>query len=172
MRCIVQRVLSASVTVDGALVSSIGPGLCVLVGIAETDTPKDFDSMAGKLVNLRLFDSLDGATPWALGVGQRTGEILLVSQFTLCHVLKGNKLDFHRAMKTERARKAFDDFVALVGGKYDRSKVKTGAFGEMMKVDIANDGPVTCVLDYPQTPPNPNALPSASQAPLGGEVEE
>jgi len=91
--------------------------------------------------------------------------------------LKGNKLDFHRAMKTERARKAFDDFVALVGGKYDRSKVKTGAFGEMMKVDIANDGPVTCVLDYPQTnPPNPNALPSGpapvSQAPLGGEVEE
>eukprot|EP00759_Apiculatamorpha_spiralis_P025156 PhF_6_TR28236/c0_g1_i1/m.41765/K07560/dtd, DTD1; D-tyrosyl-tRNA(Tyr) deacylase len=149
MRCVIQRVMNAAVTVEGSVVGAIGPGICVLVGIAETDTPKDLEWMANKLLNVRLFPSTDGKTGWALGVQGINGGVLLVSQFTLCHTLKGNKPDFHKAMKSDLARVCFDDFVKLVGSKYDPSKVQTGAFGEMMKVDIVNDGPVTLVLDYP-----------------------
>ena len=83
-----------------------------------------------------------------------------MSQFTLCHTLKGNKPDFHRAMKASTARAAFDDFVQLVGAKHDPKKVQTGAFGEKMVVDIAGDGPVTIILDSPDLSKQGGGLPA------------
>ncbi|KAL1933809.1 hypothetical protein VTP01DRAFT_7899 [Rhizomucor pusillus] len=146
MRAVLQRVTRASVTVDDKVVSSIGKGVCVLVGIGTDDTEKDMDYIINKILNIRVFDQ-DGAM-WKKGVKDLGLEVLCVSQFTLQgKTQKGNKPDFHMAMKTEDAKAMYTKFLEKMGKAYDPAKIKDGVFGAMMLVDIANDGPVTLQLD-------------------------
>ncbi|CAM8898904.1 unnamed protein product [Rhodiola kirilowii] len=147
MRAIVQRVVSASVEVDGRVVSQIGPGLLVLVGIHESDTESDADYMCRKVLNMRLFTNEANSKPWDQNVMQKNYEVLLVSQFTLYGVLKGNKPDFHVAMTPQKAKPFYESVVERFQKAYKEDVVKDGVFGAKMKVDLVNDGPVTMQLD-------------------------
>ncbi|KAI7899209.1 D-tyrosyl-tRNA deacylase [Cokeromyces recurvatus] len=146
MRAVIQRVTKASVTVDNKVISSIQKGLCVLLGIGTDDTEKDIDYMVNKILNIRVFNEND--IMWKKGVKDAGLELLCVSQFTLqAQTIKGNKPDFHRAMKSESAKEMYALFLEKLGKAYDPSKIKDGEFGAMMLVDISNDGPVTLELD-------------------------
>ena len=145
MRVLLQRVVEARVTVDGAVSGAIGRGLLVLAGVAEADTPEDRAWLARKIVQLRIFDDDAGVMNRSvLDVG---GDLLVVSQFTLhASTRKGNRPSYAAAARPEIAQPAFDAFVAelsLLLGK----PVPTGVFGAMMQVALVNDGPVTIWLD-------------------------
>ncbi|KAJ8658963.1 D-tyrosyl-tRNA(Tyr) deacylase [Lichtheimia ornata] len=147
MRAVLQRVTRASVTVDDKVVSSIQKGVCVLVGVGADDNERDIDTIVNKILNIRVFEDEQG-TMWKKGVKDLGLEVLCVSQFTLqAKTIKGNKPDFHRAMKTNDANALYQKFLTKMGDAYDPSKIKDGVFGAMMVVDIANDGPVTLQLD-------------------------
>ena len=146
MRAIIQRVNSASVSVSSQLISQIQKGLMVLVGIDRTDTKEDMDYIVKKIINTKVWDDSDNK-PWNASVKDKDYEILLVSQFTLYHKFKGNKLDFHCAMKTEEAKQFFADTVKQVKEQYKPENVCEGAFGEYMNVALENDGPVTVIVD-------------------------
>jgi len=144
MRAVVQRVLEASVQVDGETVASIGRGLLVLAGLHESDTEQDMDYIIGKLLGVRIFNDAGGIMN--LSVADTGGEILLVSQFTLYgDARKGKRPSYSSAMKPEMAREAFNAFVARCRSLYDRTK--SGVFGADMKVFLVNDGPVTILID-------------------------
>ena len=148
MRFIIQRVESASVTVSNELVSKIGPGLMILVGLTHDDKEEYFDHVTDKFLNLRLWDDSKGVR-WKESVKSQNFEILLVSQFTLYYIMKGNKPDFHQAMENDKAKLLFDKLVDCIKKKYDENKIKTGKFGEYMNVELINDGPVTLNWEYP-----------------------
>ncbi|KAI5795143.1 D-Tyr tRNAtyr deacylase-like domain-containing protein [Geopyxis carbonaria] len=158
MKAIVQRVLSASVTVDGRVVSSIANGLLVFAAVAPDDTPTDIDTVASRILKLKAFDALEnsGGGRWKASVLDLDYQILMVSQFTLlASTRKGNKPDFHGAcepalaegmykMLVERVREGYAKAKELEkdsGGVKDR--VQDGVFGAMMQVALVNDGPVT-----------------------------
>ncbi|KAG6548413.1 hypothetical protein Mapa_009899 [Marchantia paleacea] len=147
MRAVLQRVISARVEVEGRIVSQIGPGLLVLVGVLDSDTDVDAEYMCRKLLNTRIFANENSGKPWDQNVMQKGYEVLLVSQFTLYGMLKGNKLDFHVAMPPERAKPFYESFVARVAKAYKEDCVKDGIFGAMMQVHLVNDGPVTIQLE-------------------------
>lgn len=147
MRAVVQRVASASVEVEGRIVSAIGPGLLVLVGLHESDVESDADYICRKVLNMRLFPNAKTGKTWDRNVMQENLEVLLVSQFTLYGVLKGNKPDFHVAMPPEKARTFYDSVVERFRKAYKPDAVKDGIFGAMMKVNLVNDGPVTMQLE-------------------------
>lgn len=147
MRAVVQRVKSASVTVDGKLVSQIGPGLLCLAGLKDGDTKDDAEFISRRLLNARLWPSADGKKSWDQSVVQKGYEVLLVSQFTLFGLMKGNKPDFHIAMPPSQAQEAYSNFVGLVRSSYLADKVQDGVFGAMMEVQLVNDGPVTMAFD-------------------------
>ncbi|CAJ2637679.1 D-aminoacyl-tRNA deacylase isoform X5 [Trifolium pratense] len=111
MRAVVQRVESASVEVEGRIVSEIGPGLLVLVGIHDSDTESDADYICRKVLNMRLFPNEDTGKAWDHSVVQKNYQVLLVSQFTLYGFLKGNKPDFHVAMAPQRAKPFYASLV-------------------------------------------------------------
>ena len=145
MRVLVQRVGEASVTVDGIVFSRIGPGLLLLAGIRADDGPEDFDWLAKKIVNLRIFN--DDAGVMNRSVLDAGGEILAVSQFTLfASTQKGNRPSYSSAAPAGIASPLFDRFVEVVGSMLGRA-VATGRFGADMKVASINDGPVTIWLD-------------------------
>ncbi|XP_048736488.1 D-aminoacyl-tRNA deacylase 1-like isoform X2 [Ostrea edulis] len=154
MKAIIQRVTQASVTVGEETVSSIGQGLCVLIGIARTDTEKELEYMARKILNIRLFDGDDGKR-WNKSVIDKQLEVLCVSQFTLTAILKGNKPDFHEAMGPDTSEKAYQDFLQIMKNSYSPDKIKDGKFGAYMQVHIQNDGPVTIPLESPNNLPEP-----------------
>ena len=144
MRAVIQRVKSASVTVEGEVVSEIRKGLLVFLGVAQEDTPADVDYMASKIANLRIFEDDEGRMNLSiLDVG---GEALVVSQFTLygdCR--KGRRPSFIHAARPEKADplyQAFMDEISRLG-----VPVKAGIFQAMMDVELINDGPVTMMLD-------------------------
>lgn len=147
MRAVVQRVLSASVEVEGRVVSAIGPGLLVLVGVHEADTDADADYICRKVLNMRLFPNEKTEKAWDQSVLQRKFEVLLVSQFTLYGILKGNKPDFHVAMPPAKAKPFYASLVEKFQKSYSADAVKDGIFGAMMKVSLVNDGPVTMQVD-------------------------
>lgn len=149
MRAVVQRVLSASVEVEGRIVSAIGPGLLVLVGVHEADTDSDADYICRKVLNMRLFSNDKTGKAWDQSVMQRNFEVLLVSQFTLYGILKGNKPDFHVAMSPAKAKPFYASLVEKFQSSYSADSVKDGVFGAMMKVSLVNDGPVTMQIDSP-----------------------
>ncbi|RCV23387.1 hypothetical protein SEVIR_5G002100v4 [Setaria viridis] len=149
MRAVVQRVLSASVEVEGRVVSAIGPGLLVLVGVHEADTDSDADYICRKVLNMRLFPNENTGKAWDQSVMQRNFEVLLVSQFTLYGILKGNKPDFHVAMPPAKAKPFYASLVEKFQRSYSADSVKDGVFGAMMKVSLVNDGPVTMQVDSP-----------------------
>lgn len=144
MRAVVQRVKSSKVEIDGKVVSEIGQGLNVLLGICEEDTEEDIKFLKDKILNLRIFEEEDGKMNKSLLDVQ--GELLVVSQFTLygdCR--KGRRPNFMRALGGAEAEKLYLEFVKqcteILGG------VKTGEFGADMQVYIQNDGPVTLLLE-------------------------
>ncbi|KAL6165786.1 D-tyrosyl-tRNA(Tyr) deacylase [Exserohilum turcicum] len=149
MRTVLQRVKSASVTVDGQLISSIGKGLLVLAAVSKDDTEKDVEAMAAKVLKAKLWDdeSKDPPGRWKCAVTDIQGEVLCVSQFTLlASMKKGNKPDFHQSANGDQARTLYQAFFNKVGALYKTEKVKDGLFAAMMDVALVNDGPVG--LDY------------------------
>lgn len=146
MRAVIQKVTKASVSVNGELISSIGKGLCVLIGISREDTPKDIEYMVRKITNLKIFAD-ENEILWKKSVVDKNYEILCVSQFTLYTILKGNKLDFHRAMGADQSKDFYYQFLEDLGKAYNPNLIKDGVFGAFMQVDIQNDGPVTIELD-------------------------
>lgn len=142
-----QRCLSASVTVDSSVVSSIGKGILVLAAIGPNDTRKTVESMASKILKMRLWPD-DSDAQWKRNVQDIQGEVLCVSQFTLyASTRKGNKPDFHGAAKPEIAKELYDHFVSTIKQSYEQTKVKDGVFQAMMQVALVNDGPVTLQMD-------------------------
>ncbi|XP_027336610.1 D-aminoacyl-tRNA deacylase [Abrus precatorius] len=153
MRAVVQRVASASVEVEGRVVSEIGPGLLVLVGIHDSDSDADADYICRKVLNMRLFANENTGKAWDHNVMQKNYQVLLVSQFTLYGFLKGKKPDFHVAMGPQRAKPFYASLVDRFRNAYNSDAIKDGVFGAMMKVNLVNDGPVTMQLDS-QSPKN------------------
>ncbi|KAI4140738.1 MAG: hypothetical protein L6R39_005672 [Caloplaca ligustica] len=146
MKAILQRVASASVTVDSQLISSIGKGVLVFAAVAPDDTPKEVESMAAKILKMKMWPDEAGGT-WKRSVQDIKGEVLCVSQFTLlASTKKGSKPDFHGAAGGEKARELYDQFVVKVKELYEKDKVKNGVFQAMMQVNLQNDGPVS--VDY------------------------
>ena len=145
MKIVLQRVARASVTVGGELVSEIGPGLLLLVGVAKGDGEAEADWLAEKVAGLRVLADEDGKMNRSvLDVG---GEVLAVSQFTLlADVRKGKRPSFVGAAAPEEASLLFDHFCKRLRAAGVAS-VKTGRFGAMMDVALVNDGPVTIVLE-------------------------
>lgn len=146
MRALVQRVLSASVTVDNEITGQIGPGLLVLVCAMQDDTDEITGWLAQKVAKLRIFQDDDGKMNRSLlDIG---GAALVVSQFTLAADTKGNRPGFSRAAPPERGRELYEKFsVALAASGVP---VANGIFGADMKVALVNDGPVTIWLDTEQ----------------------
>lgn len=145
MVIVVQRVLEASVKVEGRVVGQIGKGLLLLIGVAEGDGVAQAESMAARVAKLRVFSDAEGRM--GLGLGDVGGEILAVSQFTLLgDFSKGNRPSFHRAARPEAARPIFDACVGALARATARA-VPTGVFGAEMSVSLVNDGPVTFVLE-------------------------
>ena len=145
MRTVIQRVTSASVTVEGEIVGAIQRGLLVLVGKEDADTADDIDWLAAKIVGLRIF--ADEAGTMHRSVQDIGGDILLVSQFTLfASTKKGTRLSWHRAARPEVAIPLYDTMTRRLGELMGRP-IQTGRFGAMMQVSLVNDGPVTLIID-------------------------
>ncbi|KAI4147300.1 MAG: hypothetical protein LQ340_005617 [Diploschistes diacapsis] len=144
---LLQRVASASVTVDKQLVSSIGKGVLVFAAVAPHDTEKEVESMANKVLRMKLWPDANGAN-WKQSVVDIEGEVLCVSQFTLlASTRKGYKPDFHGAAGGDHARSYYQHFFAKVQNSYKPERVKDGVFQAMMDVALVNDGPVTLELE-------------------------
>ncbi|MDF9826938.1 D-tyrosyl-tRNA(Tyr) deacylase [Ereboglobus sp. PH5-5] len=145
MRAVVQRVTSASVTIDGEVRGEIGAGLVILLGIAEGDTVDDVCWLAEKCAALRIFS--DDANAMNRSLVDTGGGALVISQFTLiASCRKGSRPSFHRAAKPAGARPLYEQFLAHLSAVLGRP-VACGEFGAMMQVALVNDGPVTIVVD-------------------------
>ncbi|KAH9945776.1 D-tyrosyl-tRNA deacylase [Epithele typhae] len=147
MRAIVQRVSSASVTVDSEVISSIGRGLMVLVGVGRDDNAADMESISKQILSLKVFEDPTTGQMWKKNVQDLGGEVLCVSQFTLFASTKKGKPDFRHAMATGPSRDLYGSFLKRLGDLYNPDKVKDGRFGAMMSVGLTNEGPVTFTLD-------------------------
>jgi D-tyrosyl-tRNA(Tyr) deacylase len=147
MRLVVQRVKKASVTVEGKVVSQIGPGLLALVGIHENDTETDLQYCCKRLLACKLFENENGVA-WRHGVKQKGLEILCVSQFTLYGTLtKKHQPDYKLAMKSIPAKEHYEMFLEMLKNDYEYHMIQDGIFGAMMDVALVNDGPVTIVIE-------------------------
>ncbi len=146
MRAVLQRVSSASVSVEGKIIGEIDRGICILLGIHEDDTPDEVDWMVLKIANLRVFE--DGEGKMNLSLMDVGGSALIVSQFTLygdCG--KGRRPSFVAAARPEKAIPLYEDFCKRM--EIEGIPVQTGEFGAKMEVSILNDGPVTLILESP-----------------------
>ena len=144
MRAVVQRVQRAHVVVRGETVGAIGPGLCVLLGVAGDDSEGDAERLAAKTAHLRIFENEAGK--FDLSLLDIQGEVLVVSQFTLiADTAKGNRPSFGHAAPPEDAERLYDVFRDALSALQVR--VETGVFGARMQLELVNDGPVTIVLD-------------------------
>ncbi len=145
MKIVLQRVKNASVSVEDARFSEIGPGLLLLVGVATGDTEVEAEWLAKKVAGLRVFN--DAEDKMNLSIRETSGEILAVSQFTLlADTRKGKRPSFVEAAPPVEAEPLFEYFCERLRAAGVRS-VKTGSFGAMMDVTLTNDGPVTVVLE-------------------------
>lgn len=145
MRLVLQRVREASVAVDGKIISKIGLGLLVLVGVEEDDTSTDLTWLSNKLVNMRIFE--DETKKMNNSVIDIRGDILIVSQFTLyASTKKGNRPSFIKAATPKIAVSLYEAFIEAVEKALDRS-VQTGEFGAIMELNLTNQGPVTILID-------------------------
>jgi D-tyrosyl-tRNA(Tyr) deacylase len=145
LKTVIQRVSSASVTIDSKIVADIQNGLLVLVGIEDADIQEDIDWLCQKIANLRIFG--DENEVMNLSVKDCNGEIIVVSQFTLqASTKKGNRPSYIKAAKPEVAIPLYKQFLAQLEIEFGK-KVQTGVFGADMKVALVNDGPVTILID-------------------------
>ena len=144
MIAVIQRVTQAAITVDGKEIARIENGLVVLLGVMADDRQDDVNYLATKILNFRIFNDADGKMNLAIkNIG---GEILVVSQFTLCaDWLKGRRPSFVKAAPPEHGEKLYRQFVTNL--ENEGISVRTGQFGAMMDVALVNNGPVTFVLD-------------------------
>ncbi len=148
MRAVVQRVKRAKVTVNGEISGEIGRGLLVLLGVTHADDGHDADYLVDKIVNLRIFEDSDDRMN--LSLLDISGDLLVVSQFTLYgDTRRGRRPSFAAAAAGTDARQSYDYFVTMA--RESVSNVATGRFGEMMDVELVNDGPVTIILDSEKT---------------------
>ena len=145
MKVVIQRVLEASVTVEGEKISQIQNGLLILVGIENEDTLKDVVWLSNKTTNLRIFnDDKDIMNKSLIDVD---GEAIVVSQFTLqASTKKGNRPSYLKAAKQEISIPLYEQFVAQIEQDLGK-KIQTGIFGADMKISLINDGPVTIIID-------------------------
>ena len=144
MRIVLQRVSSASVTVDEQIVGSIGKGYVVLLGIGKDDSREKVEKMVEKIRKLRIFP--DENDKINLSIDDMCGEILVVSQFTLyADCKKGNRPSFTEAGSPQLAEELYDYFIEASQGKF--GKVAHGVFGAHMSVELVNDGPFTVILE-------------------------
>ncbi|HMB26149.1 MAG TPA: D-aminoacyl-tRNA deacylase [Patescibacteria group bacterium] len=147
MKCLIQRVNSASVEVDKKIVGKIGQGVLIFLGVFDRDTGEDIDYLVEKILNLRIFPGQKKEFDFSLR--QIKGEILVVSQFTLCaSTAKGRRPDFSQAAESEKAKILYELFVEKL--TKNNLKIATGQFGKMMKVDLQNSGPATFILNSVQ----------------------
>lgn len=144
MRAVIQKVKKASVSVDNKLVSEIGSGFMILLGVKDTDKEEDIEYIKKKISKLRIFEDNEGKMNLSLkDVG---GEILMVSQFTLYgDARKGNRPSFSQSAKADKAKKYYEILINQL--KEEGFEVKTGIFQTHMEVSLVNDGPVTIILD-------------------------
>ena len=145
MKAVIQRVSRASVSVDGQIIGSCGKGFLILLGAVKDDNEENADLLAAKIAKMRIFCDENGKMNLALGdVG---GELLVISNFTLCADCRhGNRPDFFGAEAPVRAKELYEYFTANLAA-LSGCKTETGEFGADMKVDLLNDGPVTVILD-------------------------
>ncbi|MES1217337.1 MAG: D-aminoacyl-tRNA deacylase [Bacteroidota bacterium] len=145
MRVVIQRVLKASVSIDGKIHSQIGNGLLVLLGIEDADTNEDIEWLSGKIINLRIFNDAKGVMN--ISVKEKDGDILVVSQFTLhASTKKGNRPSYIKASKPEIAIPLYEKTLSQLSVDLGK-EIQSGVFGADMKVELLNDGPVTIVID-------------------------
>ncbi|MDH6353705.1 D-tyrosyl-tRNA(Tyr) deacylase [Dysgonomonas sp. PH5-45] len=145
MRVLIQRVRKASVTIENELKSQIGEGLLILLGIEDSDTREDIEWLAGKTVNLRIFDDENGVMN--LSVLNTGADVMVVSQFTLlASTKKGNRPSYIRASKPDVAIPLYEEFCKTIETKINK-QVQTGLFGADMEIELINDGPVTIWID-------------------------
>lgn len=146
MRAVIQRVSEASLSIGGEVRADIGRGFVVLLGVEENDSAAQTELIVKKLVAMRIFS--DSEDKMNLNIDDISGEILLVSQFTLlADCRKGNRPSFIRAARPETAEPLYELAIKLLREKLGNSRVKTGVFGADMAVSLVNDGPVTILLD-------------------------
>jgi D-tyrosyl-tRNA(Tyr) deacylase len=145
LKTVIQRVSSASVTIESKIVAEIQHGLLVLIGIEEADSQEDIVWLCQKIANLRIFG--DENEVMNLSVKDIDGDVIVVSQFTLqASTKKGNRPSYIKAAKPEMAIPLYEEFVQQLENELGK-KVQTGVFGADMKVALINDGPVTIVMD-------------------------
>lgn len=146
MRILLQKVTSASVSVDGKEIGTIGKGYLLFVGVMEHDVAEQAEWLVDKILNLRLFEGEDGK------INDRSlfdigGDVLVVSQFTLAgDVAKGNRPDYTAAAKAPEAKNLYELFISLLKAK-GVANVASGEFGAHMEVSLVNDGPVTLLIE-------------------------
>lgn len=149
MRIVIQRVRSASVSIEGRLHSAIDQGLMILIGICDEDTDEDIDYLCRKVINMRIFDDNDGVMNLPITEMPDSG-ILVVSQFTLmASTKKGNRPSYIHASRPEFAVPMYEKFVAKLQEFFGK-EIQTGVFGANMQVALVNDGPVTILIDSKQ----------------------
>jgi len=145
MRVVIQRTKEASVTVEGSVTGAIQKGLLVFVGIENADSAVDIEWLAGKIVNMRIFDDAEGVMN--LSLKEVNGDLLLVSQFTLhASTKKGNRPSYIAAAKPDIAIPLYEAFIQQLQLELGKP-IGTGIFGADMKVQLLNDGPVTILVD-------------------------
>lgn len=148
MRAVIQRVESASVKIHSQLISKIGKGILVFIGVGKEDTDKDADYVATKIIGLRIFEDSEGKMN--LSLTDIDGQALIVSQFTLfgdCH--KGKRPSFESAADVKKAKALYDYLVEKC--RQDNLVIGKGVFRENMQVNLVNDGPVTILIDSKKT---------------------
>ncbi|MEN8208678.1 MAG: D-aminoacyl-tRNA deacylase [Candidatus Fermentibacteria bacterium] len=146
MKTLLQRVSRASVSVQGAIAGEIGPGLLALVSFGRSDTEEDLEWMSRKISGLRIFP--DSNNSMNLSVSDISGDILIVSQFTLhADSRKGKRPSFMNAALPEKAVLLYELFKEIMS--HSGLKIRSGVFGAMMQIDLVNDGPVTIMIDSP-----------------------
>ncbi|PKH67135.1 D-tyrosyl-tRNA(Tyr) deacylase [Flavobacterium sp. ALD4] len=145
MKIVLQRVSSASVTIENKIVTDIQKGLLILVGIEDTDSQEDIDWLVGKITKIRIFD--DENRVMNLSVQDIDGDVIVVSQFTLhASTKKGNRPSYIKAAKPDIAIPLYENFVQQLEKELGK-KIQTGVFGADMKVSLINDGPVSIIID-------------------------
>ena len=145
MKLLIQRVNKASVKIDNKEIAHIGKGLLIFIGLCKDDTEKMFDKVIKKILTLRIFH--DKNNKMNKSILDINGEILIVSQFTLCATIKsGTRPSFSSALEPKKAKELYEKFVYMFNTKYPM--VKTGKFGAYMQIELVNDGPVTFMLEF------------------------
>lgn len=145
MRAVIQRVSSASVTINNRVSGAIQSGLLILLGIEASDCQEDIDWLVGKITKMRFFEDSEGLMN--LSLHDTEGDSLVVSQFTLhANTKKGNRPSFMRAARPEHAEPLYQQFICKLSALTERP-CQAGEFGANMQVELVNDGPVTIIID-------------------------